>query len=125
MIFYLFFITLSSANGFPSPDIKIEPEDSMDIIQGELKEQKTVFTMMMSNIKDEMTEMKKCLLKREENIAESISACTAALEQSIQEAVDWVITLKEEPAGINDPGESQKCKDFICLIIIAFLFVLD
>ena len=107
MIFYLFFITLSSANGFPSPDIKIEPEDSMDIIQGELKEQKTVFTMMMSNIKDEMTEMKKCLLKREENIAESISACTAALQESIQEAVDWATPKKEDHVDISDLGESQ------------------
>ena len=113
MIFYLFFITLSSANGFPSPDIKIEPEDSMDIIQGEL-------SMMMSNIKDEMTEMKKCLLKCEENIAESISGCTAALEQSIQEAIDWATTRKEDHAGIKDPGESHRC-----LIMIAGLFKLD
>ena len=46
-----------------------------------------------------MTEMNKCLLGGEENIAESISFCTAALEQSIQEALDW--------AGITDPGESR------------------
>ena len=39
--------------------------------------------------------------------AESISACTAALEESIQEAVDWANSQKEDHAGISDQGESQ------------------
>ena len=83
----------------------------------ELQKQKTVFKKMMSNIKDEMTEMKECVLGRlsrhEENIEESFSGCTAALEQSIQEALVWATPPKEDHAGIKDPGESPKCKDFI------------
>ena len=111
-IYYLFcIITFSNAKGFPSQleDIKNEHESSVNVDkkQEELKEQKTVINKMMSNIQAEMTEMKKCLLRNEENIAESISACTAALEESIQEAVDWATPQKEEDAGISDPGESQ------------------
>ena len=137
MSFYFFiFITLSTAKGFPSeiedndlsriqnlsPDIKSEHEDSvkMDKIQGDLRKQKTVVEKMISNIKDEMTEMKACLLSGGENIAESISGCTAALEQSIQEALDWATPRKEDHAGIKDPGESHRC-----LIMIAGLFKLD
>ena len=138
IIFYLLLIALSNSEGFPS-----EPEGSgyqdlsdcihEDKIQGELKQQKIVIKDMMSNIKSAMTEMKECLLRDEENIAEimeeakivrvqplhlmrseenmaeSISSCTAALEQSIQEAVDWATTQEEDHAGISDPGE-----DFIC-----------
>ena len=138
-IFYFFIITLSSAKCFPSeleendlsrtpnlsPDIRTEPEDCVDMIQGELKEQKTVFTKMMSNIKDEMTAMKKCLLSGEENIADSISACSAALEQSIQEALVWATPPKEDHAGVKDPGENHKCQDFTYLTMIAFLFDRD
>ena len=59
LIFYLIIITFSSAKGFPSdleenelsrtkslsPDIKSDHEDlvNVDKIQGELKEQKTVY----------------------------------------------------------------------------------
>ena len=80
IIFYLLLIAFSNSEGFPS-----EPESSgyqdpsdcihsenEDKIQGELKEQKTVFNKMMSNIKAEMTEMKECLLSSEENYSESI-----------------------------------------------------
>ena len=114
IILCLFLISFSYAKGFPSkleendllsiqdpsPDIKSEHEDSvkMDKIQGELRKQKTVVKKMISNIKDEMTEMKACLLSGGENIAESISGCTAALEQSIQEAVVWATPRKEEKA---------------------------
>ena len=129
LIFYLIIITFSSAKGFPSdleenelsrtkslsPDIKSDHEDlvNVDKIQGELKEQKTVFKNMISSIKHEMTEMKKCLLMNEENIADSISGCTAALEQSIQEALDWATVRKKDHAGIKDPGDSHRCQDFI------------
>ena len=123
-IFFLFLITFSNAKGFPSEpeenddiydlllspenstlDIKSEHEDSafnVDKIQEELREQKTVFNKMMSNIQAEMTAMKACLLRNEENIAESISACTAALEYSIQKAVIWATPQEEEDTGISD-----------------------
>ena len=130
IIFYLLLIAFSNSEGFPS-----EPEGSgyqdvsecidyenVDKIQRELKEQRTVVKKMMSNIQSEMTKMKECLVRSEENMiadyegniaitdAESISACTAALEESIQEAVDWASPQKEDHVGISDPGESQ---DFI------------
>ena len=132
IIFYFFLIAFSNAEGFPSepewledgflsrivqdvsPANKSENEDSLNVdkIQGELEEeQKTIVKEMMSNIQAEMTEMKECLLRSEENIAESISGCTAALEQYIQEAIDWSNSQKEDHVGISDPGESQ---DFIC-----------
>ncbi len=121
-IFYLFLITLSNAKGFPSEpeenddiydllspdnstlDIKSEHEDSVNVdkIQEELKEQKTVFNKIMSNIHAEMTKMKKCLLRHK-----SISVCTAALEKSNQEALDWATPQKEDHRGISDPGESE------------------
>ena len=127
--FYLLFIIFSNAKGVPSeleendisriqdlsPEIKSEDSVNVENIQEELKEQKTVVKKMLSNIKDEMTEMKKCLLslRGEENIAESISGCTAALEQSIQEALVWASPGKDDNAAIKDLGESQKCQDFI------------
>ena len=127
--FYLLFIIFSNAKGVPSeleendlsriqdlsPEIKSEDSVNVENIQEELKEQKTVVKKMISNIKDEMTEMKKCLLilGGEENIAESISGCTAALEQSIQEALVWASPGKDDNAAIKDLGESQKCQDFI------------
>ena len=116
IIFYLLLIAFSNSEGFPSEPEGSEYQDlcihneNEDKIQGELKEQKTVFNKMMSNIKAEMTEMKECLLSSEENYSESISSCTAALEQSIQEAVDWATTQEEDHAGLSDQGESQ---DFI------------
>ena len=123
-ILYLFLISFSYAKGFPSeleendllsnqnlsPDIKSDHEDcdNVDKIQGELRKQKTVVKKMIATIQAEMTKMKECLLKSEENIAaESISACTAVLEQSIQEALDWANPQMEYHAGINDPGENQ------------------
>ena len=139
VIFYMLLIAFSNSEGFPSEPEGSEYQDlcihneNEDKIQEELKEQQTVFNKMMSNIQAEMTEMKECLLRSEENIAEvmeeakivrvqplhlmrseeniaeSISACTAALEESIQEAVDWANSQKEDNAGISDPGE-----DFIC-----------
>ena len=116
IIFYLFLIAFSNAEGFPSepewledgfliriaqdvsPDIENENEESLivDDIQGELKEEKTVVKEMMSNIQAAMTEMKACLLRSEVKFAESISACTVALEQSIQEAVAWAYPQKED-----------------------------
>ena len=128
LMFYFFLFAFSNAEGFPSepewledgflsrlvqdfsPDIKSENEDSLNVdkIQGELEEaQKTIVKEMMSNIQAEMTEMKICLLRGKENIVESIFDCAAALEQSIQDAVDWATTQKEDNAGISDPGESQ------------------
>ena len=121
-IFFLFLITFSNAKGFPSEpeenddiydllspenstlDIKSEHEDSVNVdkIQGELREQKTVVNKMISNIQAEMTAMKACLLRNEENIAESISVCTAALEYSIQKAVIWATPQEEEDTGISD-----------------------
>ena len=89
-----------------SPVINCEHKDSVEI-QRELKEQKTVAKERMLNIQAEMTEMKECLLRSKENIAESISACTAALEESIQDAIDWATPKKEDHVGISDPGESQ------------------
>ena len=80
-----------------------------------------------------MKAMKDCLLRRKESIVQSnqveplFSACAAVLDLSIQEALDWATTQKEDHtedhaedhtddhtddhAGINDPGE--KCIDFI------------
>ena len=127
IIFCLILITFSNAKGFPSEpeenndiyellspenftlDIKSEHEDSVNVdkIQGELREQKTVVKKMISIIQAEMTAMKACLLRNEENIAESISACTAPLEYSIQKAVVWASPQKEDAEDISDPGERQ------------------
>ena len=129
IIFYLFFITFSNASFLlPSePEALLNPENSsLDIMnkhedsvnvdknQEELKKQQTVFNKMMSNIQAEMTEMKECLLMRKENIAESISACTAALEESILEAVDRATPRKEDEdvgpprtLSVNATGEAR------------------
>ena len=62
---------------------------------------------MMSNILDEITDMKDCFLRREENITES--ACTVGVEDSVQRILDWVnsATEMEEQLGFNDQGESR------------------
>merc|ERR1711971_1528099 len=86
-----------------SPVIICEHKDSVEI-QRELKEQKTVAKERMLNIQAEMTEMMECLLRSKENIAESISACTAALEESIQDAIDRATPKKEDHVGISDPA---------------------
>ena len=73
-IFYLFLITLSNAKAFP-------------------QEQGT--SQMMSKMKD-------CFFKPDGSMAdmESISACTARLEEIAQKALNH--------PGISDPGESQE-----------------
>merc|ERR1719500_2579518 len=50
--------------------------------------------------------MENCLLSREENIItkESISACRAGVEKSLQELLNWYEPETEYHAGINDPA---------------------
>ena len=82
-------------------------------ILGEQKDlclNKTDVNKMMSSILDEIVEMKKCLLRREDNNTDidSISACTAEVEESIKKAQDLVNPPDYHP-GISDPGKTWTC----------------
>ena len=63
---------------------------------------------MMSSIKNEIVDMKECLLRREEDNSDidSISACTAAVEESIKKAQDLVNPEPDYHPGIRDPGKT-------------------
>ena len=78
----------------PSPSIDVGYEDCGNALY------KTMIKMMEN-----------CLLSREENIItkESISACRAGVEKSLQELLNWNEPETEYHAGINDPGESPEC----------------
>ena len=67
----------------------------------------TDLDLILSDILDKMTIMEKCLLSRKEKIAdiESISACTAAVRESIKEVRDLANPEQEYHLGINNPGE--------------------
>ena len=84
-------------------------------ILGEQKDlclNKTDVNIVMSSILEEIVEMKECLLRREENNnntdIDSISACTAEVEESIKKAQDLVNPPDYHP-GISDPGKTWTC----------------
>ena len=90
-------------------------------ILGEQKDlclNKTDVNKMMSSILDEIVEMKKCLLRREDNNTDidSISACTAAIEESIKEAQDLVNPEPHFHPGISDPGKTWTCSQISKMI---------
>ena len=100
----------------------LEIVDSVSFEFIELKKHNKVLNSIMSNILNEMTKMKECLMRRKKNIAEleSISVCSEGVEESILEVMDWtnpqmdsikphssVITDVYHPG--SDPGEVQKC----------------
>ena len=62
---------------------------------------------MMSNIQDEIRDMKDCFLRPEGSITES--ACTAGLEESVQRVLDWVKngTGMEEQPGFSEPVDKM------------------
>ena len=89
-------------------------KESSPILRGQkdLCLNKTDVNKMMSSVLDEIVDMKECLLRREENNnntdIDSISACTAEVEESIKKAQDLVNPPDYHP-GISDPGKTWTC----------------
>ena len=115
--FLLFLISLSNAKGLAFPQKEKEHEASVNVEQiiGELDGKCLESTRQM------MSRMKECFLKPDGSIAgmESISACTARLEEIVQKSRS--LNQKYHP-GISDPGESQ---DFFGQLYYAFVFDCD
>ena len=112
IIIYLLFVSFSTSKACMS-------KESGPIL-GEQKDlclNKTDVNKMMSSILDEIVEMKECLLRREENNTDidSISACTAAVEESIKEARDLLNLEPDYHPGIQDPGKRHQCQDLHCI----------
>ena len=102
MIFHLFFIL---TNCFALAQEENRHEDK--ILREEQCLNNTDLDLILSDILDKMTIMEECLLSRKEKIAdiESISACTAAVRESIKEVRDLANPEQEYHLGINNPGE--------------------
>ena len=100
LLYFLFFIAFSNAEDFPSEPDENEHEASvnMDQMLWELDGKCLESTRQM------MSRMKDCFLRSDGSIAdmESISACTARLEETVHKALNQ----KYHP-GIHDPGKSQ------------------
>ena len=113
IIFYLLFLLLFNCFAFAQQESGHD-EDSVFVDQTFGEEQcfnNTDLDRMMSDILDKMTIMEECLLQRKEKIAdiECISACTAAVRESIKEVQDLVNPEQEYHLGVNNPGKKQHC----------------
>ena len=139
IIYFFFFSSLSECYAQMdehnlSLKIKNEYEDLVNddkilTVPNEECLNKTDINKMMASIRDEIKDMKNCFLNCKENIPdlESISACTAEVEESIQKLINWTKPEAdtEYHAGINDPGECHECpssKFAFCQIIRMVLF---
>ena len=99
--FFLFLISLSNAKGlaFSQKENEHEASENVDQTLGELD------VKCLENTRQMMSRMKDCFLRPDGSIAdmESISACTARLEETVQKALN-----QNYHPGISDPGESQE-----------------
>ena len=110
-LFILAFLNIGLPKGYdlsPTNKTEHEDEDNLDQLLGD--EQclnSTELREMMSNILDEITDMKECFLRREGINTES--ACMAGVEESVQRVLEWVKTATgmEEQPGFSGPGESH------------------
>ena len=132
IIYLFFFASLSECYAQMEEDnlslkIKNEYEDLVndDKILTEPNEEclnKTDINKVMARILDEIKDMKDCFLNSKENIPdlESISACTADVEESIREMINFTKPEAETEyhAGINDPGNCQVSIQLICILTV-------
>ena len=105
---FLFILAILNIGLTKGHNLPHEHEDNLDQLFGDDQcLNSTDLEEMMSNIQDEISDMKDCFLRREGSITES--ACTAGLEESVQRVLDWVKngTGMEEEPGFSEPGESH------------------
>ena len=119
LFFFCFFSSLSECFAQMDEDnlslkIKNEYEDLVNddtilTVPNEECLNKTNINKMIASIRDEIKDMKDCFLNIPD--LETISACTAEVEESIQKLINWTKpeTDTEYHAGINDPGECHEC----------------
>ena len=107
-LFILTFLNTGLAKRYDdlSPANKTEHEDTLDQLLGDEEcLNSTELKGMMSNILDEITNMKDCFLRREGSISES--TCSLGVEESVKRVLDWVNTATgmEEQPGFSNSGE--------------------